>query len=400
MISTESIKYSLKNLEHRKGRSFLTVFSILVGITTIFIFISFGMGLYNYVNSFTTGTSADKLIISAKGASLGGLTSTIPLNDSDVNAIKKVPGVYSATGMYIGPAKIEKFGETKYGYLASYNPKIPIALDIFQVGIEKGRLLQQNDGASVVLGHSYMVPGKIFTKALKVNDMITVNNQSFRVVGFLQTIGNPTDDTDIFITNKEFEKLYPGKNYYEIIAKVDTSNLNQTINKVEIALRHERNEKKGMEDFFVQSFEDMLKSYSSALNIIIGFIILIALISVLVSAINTANTMITSVLERYKEIGVLKAVGAKNNEILSIFLFESSFLGFVAGILGVGFGYLLTSLGGKILIALGWSFLAPAYSWPLFIGCILFATLTGAISGIIPAIRASKINTVDALRYE
>ena len=124
------------------------------------------------------------------------------------------------------------------------------------------------------------------------------------------------------------------------------------------------------------------------------------MISVLVSAINTANTMITSVLERYQEIGILKAVGARNSEILKIFLFESSFLGFVAGVLGVLFGFILTSIAKSIINSFGWSFLSPYYSWGLFLGCIAFATITGAISGVIPAIRASKINPIESLRYE
>lgn len=400
MINIESVRYSLRNLKYRKGRSFLTISSILIGIAAIFIFISFGMGLYGYVNSFTTGTSANKLIISAKGSGIGSLSSSIPLNKSDIKAIERVPGVISATGMYVGPAKIEKFRNTKYAYLSSYDPNNPLMFDVMQIGIEKGRLLRHEDGAAVVLGHNYLVSGKIFNKALKVNEVITVNNQTFRIVGFLQSVGNPVDDTDIFITNKEFEKIYPNSNYNKLIAKVNINNLNSTINKIEIALRHERNEKVGMEDFFVQSFQDMLKSYSSALDIIIGFIILIALISVLVSAINTSNTMITSVLERYKEIGVLKAVGARNSNIFSIFLFESSFLGLIAGILGVGLGYLLTSVTEKMLSSFGWGFLTPSYSWVLFVGCILFATITGAISGALPARSASKINTVDALRYE
>ena len=110
--------------------------------------------------------------------------------------------------------------------------------------------------------------------------------------------------------------------------------------------------------------------------------------------------MITSVLERYKEIGVLKAIGAKNSEIFGIFLFESSFLGFVAGALGVLFGWFLTSSIASVLEGLGWGFLSPYYSVELFAGCVLFAVVTGVISGVVPAIRASKINTVDALRYE
>ena len=131
-----------------------------------------------------------------------------------------------------------------------------------------------------------------------------------------------------------------------------------------------------------------------------GFVILIALISVLVSAINTANTMITSVLERYKEIGVLKAIGATNNEIFMIFLFESAFLGLVAGILGVLLGWFLSSVGGTILTNLGWGFLQPYYDYYLFGGCVLFAVVTGAVSGVLPAMKASRINIVNALRYE
>ena len=144
----------------------------------------------------------------------------------------------------------------------------------------------------------------------------------------------------------------------------------------------------------------MIEAYTGVLNIIVSFVILIALISVFVSGINTANTMITSVLERYKEIGVLKSIGARNREIFGIFLFESAFLGFIAGVMGVLLGFILTSIAGSLLAGLGLSFLAPYYSPWLFIGCILFAVFTGAISGVIPAIRASKINPVDSLRYE
>jgi putative ABC transport system permease protein len=144
----------------------------------------------------------------------------------------------------------------------------------------------------------------------------------------------------------------------------------------------------------------MINSFSNTLDIIIGFVILIALISVIVSAVNTANTMITSVLERYKEIGILKAIGARNSEIFGIFLFESAFLGLIAGILGVLLGWGMTSIMGKILMNLGWAFLQPYYNFIIFGGLILFAVLTGAISGVAPAIRAAKINTVDALRYE
>jgi putative ABC transport system permease protein len=281
------------------------------------------------------------------------------------------------------------------------DPQKPMMFQIGGVSISSGRNLQKADKGKVVLGHSYNVDKKIFPQALKLNDKININGQDLRIVGFLNEIGNPQDDSQIYINNEYIDTLYPGNNSYGyIIAKVDMKNIQSVITKVEDALRNERNEKKGKEDFFVQSFEDLIKSYSSALNIVIGFIIFIALISVLVSAINTANTMITSVLDRYKEIGIIKSIGAKNSVVFYIFLFESSFLGFVAGVIGVLLGYGATSLAGNILAGLGWSFLKPLYTFWLFAGCILFATITGAISGVIPAMRASKINPVNALRYE
>lgn len=110
--------------------------------------------------------------------------------------------------------------------------------------------------------------------------------------------------------------------------------------------------------------------------------------------------MITSVIERRKEIGVLKSIGARNSEILNLFLFESSTLGFIAGTLGVIFGFILTQIAKVILIKVGLGFLQPSYSIWLFVGCILFATLTGAVSGVVPAINASRISPVKALRYE
>ncbi len=401
MINIESINYSLRNLKHRKARSFLTVFSILVGISVIFIFISFGYGLYNYTEELSSGSSADKLIIMAKGGGIPGMDDTFKLTDQDVKVIERADGVYEATALYYEAVEVEKRDEKIFTFLISYDPKKPLIMDIAGIGIEKGRLLNSGDSKSAVFGYNYLIDGKIFDKGLGLNDVVEINGEKIKIIGFMEAIGNPPDDASIYVTNDYFEELIPEKDSYaQIYARIDIKNIDKTIENVEKNLRKERNQEEGKEDFFVQSFEDLIESFSGALNMIIGFVILITLISVLVSAVNTANTMITSVLERYKEIGILKAIGARNSEIFGIFLFESSFLGFVAGVLGVLLGFGLTSLGATILANLGWGFLQPYYSWQLFLGCIVFATLTGAISGVAPAINASKINPVEALRYE
>ncbi len=399
-MNGETIRYSLRNLEHRKGRSFLTVFSILVGIATIFLFVSFGLGLYKYTDSFTTGSSADKVLILAKGAGAPGLSDTIKLTDDDLDVVLGTSGVYGATGFYYDAVQVEKGKQIKYTFMTGYDPKIPYMLDIAQVGAERGRVLRAGDNGAV-LGYNYLIPGKIFDKAYGLNDNIEINGENLKVIGFLEAVGNPADDAQIYVTNDKFLDVFPDKDTYaQLVAKVEISEMDQTVENIENNLRKERDLEKGKEDFYVQSFEDLIESFSGALDVIVGFVILIALISVLVSAVNTANTMITSVLERYKEIGILKSIGARNSEILSIFLFESAFLGLVSGILGVLLGWGMAALAGSILTTLGYGFLQPFYSVWLFVGLILFAVVTGAVSGMFPAIRASKINTVDALRYE
>jgi putative ABC transport system permease protein len=400
-MKSETIKYSLEALKKRKSRSLLTIISIFVGIATIFIFISFGMGLYNYINNFISGGSANKVLIEPKGVGAPGLDSTFALTSVDLTAVQRTSGVFSATGIYSKVAQVQFKNSLKYVFIVGYDPQKPLFIQVQGVTIDKGRELQKGEKGDAVLGYDYEIDNKIFPKGLSVNDDILINGQKVKVIGFYSAVGDTQDDSQIYVTTDYIKELYPNlTGYNTLIGTVDTTNITNVVNNIDKSLLRSRNLLKGQEDFTVASFQELLDSYSSALNIVIGFIILIALISVFVSAINTSNTMITSVLERIKEIGVLKSIGARNSEILGIFLFESSMLGLLAGIVGVIVGFVLTEVAGKILIAVGLGFLQPGYSIWLFLGCILFATVTGAISGVLPAINASRISPVRALRYE
>jgi putative ABC transport system permease protein len=402
MIGLEITKYSLKNLWNRKFRSFLTVLSIFVGITTIFIFMSFGLGLYNYVNELTSSSSADKIMVQAKGVGIPGLDDTIKLTDKDLKAVENSQGVFEATGVYFKVAEIKNGKEKIYSFVIGYDPSIPVVMDVFNIEIESGRELKKGDSGKVVLGYNYMIKDKIFSTPLNVGDSIEIQGKKLRIIGFFESVGTPQDDSQVYVINEIMKDLYSEENlsYGMIIGRVDVKNIDEVVEKVEKDLRKSRDVEKGKEDFFVQSFDDLIESYSIIINVILGFILLIALISVLVSAINTANTVITSVIERVREIGVMKAIGAKNSEIFQVLLLESSILGFIAGVLGVIVGSGITFITGLTLENLGYGFLKPYYSIWLYVGCILFATITGSISGAWPAWKASKIKPVDALRYE
>ena len=399
MINKESIVYSLRNLRNRKTRSLFTLGSIMLGITTIFIFVSFGMGLYSYIETMTSGSSMDKVMIQPKGIGITGMDSSFSFSENELRAVERSSGVYEATGAYFKTVEVKKNDKVVYSFLIAYDPSSPLLMDVFELEILKGRNLKEGD-RGVVLGYNYQVEDKIFSKPYSLNQEIQINNQKFKILGFYEPVGNPQDDAQIYFTNDMMKETFDNVSYNWIIAKVDVSNIDRVIKNIENNLRDERNLEKGKEDFFVQSFDDMIESYTTILDIVIAFIILIALISILVSSLNTANTMITSVLERVKEIGVIKSIGGTNQEIFSIFLFESAFLGFIAGCLGVFFGWIFSFIGGEVIKSLGYGFLSPYFSFWLFAGCILFAVLTGAISGVIPAIKASRTNPVETLRYE
>ncbi len=405
MLQIENLKYSVKNLIARKSRSFLTILSIFIGIATIFLFISFGFGLYDYVNKLATESGADKFLVQARSAGAPGTDSAFKLTDDDLKEIRRSSGVVEASGLYIKVIQIEHGSERKYTFMMGFSPTsqdLKLVQELMTVNIDKGRLLKKGDLGKAVLGYNYQNPEKIFAKPLKLGDKVLINGVKFDVVGFYEEIGNPQDDAQVYVTEDDIKSLFPLDHPYGmIVGRVDdVDRINTIVEVVKKNLRKLRDQKKGEEDFFVQTYEELINQFRSVLDIIIGFVIMIALVSVLVSAVNTANTMITSVLERTKEIGIMKAIGARNSAIRNIFLLESSLLGLVAGVLGVIFGAILANFASTVLTNLGWSFLSPRYTWYMFAGLILFATIVGTLSGVTVAIQAAKQNPVDSLRYE
>jgi ABC-type lipoprotein release transport system permease subunit len=128
MIGKESVKYSLRNLKNRKTRSLFTVFSILMGITTIFIFVSFGMGLYGYIEEISVGSSANKILIQPKGT--GFTDTTFSFTEEEVDAVKSTSGVYDATGVYFKTVEVTQGKKIAYTYLIGYDANNPLLLEL------------------------------------------------------------------------------------------------------------------------------------------------------------------------------------------------------------------------------------------------------------------------------
>ncbi len=403
-MKIDEIIYSLKNLWHRKLRSFLTILSILIGIAAIFAIISFGLGIKEYMDVLAEEAGTDTFYIMSKGVGAPGSDETFSLSSDEVEYVKKVKGVYKADGMYMKAGEL-KFGkEKKYSFVMGMDiSNIDFILKAFGIDITKGRQLKKGETSKVVLGYLYQIENKVFKKAVKLGDKVEINSYDFEVIGFYEEVGNPSDDSQIYITMEAFEMLYPSsKNKFGYVLGKAEKNVNpeELADKIKEKLRKFKDEEKGKETFYVQTFADAMETFGMIINILNGILVLIALISLVVAAVNIMNTMYTAVLERTKEIGVMKAIGAQNNEILLVFVFESGFLGFLGGVAGVILGFLISFTGGKIAAGAGFAMLKPVFPWYLILSCLLFATLVGASSGFLPAIRASKQNPVDALRYE
>jgi len=225
-----------------------------------------------------------------------------------------------------------------------------------------------------------------------------------KVKSILKTIGNPQDDRLIFMSLKDFKLLFPQtKDRIDQIAVQvhDEEKLKEVALNVERKLLKARHLTEKTRDFRILTPEEILAIFGTVLNIVTGFLLGVAAISILVGSIGIANTMFTSVLERTKEIGVMKAIGAKNNDILKIFLFESGFLGIIGGIIGIILGVIITKTIENIAITqLGTTLLQAATPIYLILGCLAFAFIIGLVSGFWPAYRAIKVKPVEALRYE
>jgi len=126
----------------------------------------------------------------------------------------------------------------------------------------------------------------------------------------------------------------------------------------------------------------------------------IGFISLIVGGIGIMNSMYTNVLERTNEIGIMKSIGAKNKDIMKIFLIESGIIGLIGGVIGVIFGQILTLYIAEIITSANFLPIDVSINYPVLIGMVLFAIIISLISGYLPAKRASKLKPVDALRYD
>ena len=208
--------------------------------------------------------------------------------------------------------------------------------------------------------------------------------------------GGPNTGTSVFMTLDAFNKIATNVSPSIIFVKTDSgSDVNYAVTQIKSYM----DKKYGAKSVTVSSSDDLLKQVNAILGVITLVIAGIGGISLIVGGIGIMNAMITAVLERTKEIGLMKALGAANERILVMFILEAGFIGLIGGIIGILLGYGISALISFIGTSSGFA-LTAVMTPEITIGALVFALIIGIVSGLLPAIRAANLDPVVALRYE
>jgi putative ABC transport system permease protein len=400
---------------HSRLRSWLTILGIVIGVAAVIAIMSLGAGLQSQITSRLGGLGADIVTVtpgfSRGGAFFGGrdggdfggggggsaqaTSKKIVLSRTDAQVLRGVPGILVMDTEIRGSTNITYLDKTGTVSVTGVDQKF--WSQITTATLRDGRMLDSADQNVVVIGGR--LASTYFSKPVGINQMINIGGNAFRVVGILDDQSN-----SVYMPIQMAYAILSTKTngiYDSIVVKVrDINQLNETMTVMTNALSMSRHVTDKTRDFSIESNQQEQATISSTLNTMSMFLLAIAAVSLIVGAVGVANTMFTSVLEKTKEIGIMKAIGARNKDILLIFLFNAALIGLIGGILGVLLGMILsgsmqTLLGGTPFARGSTLVTLSSIIWALSVSVIV-----GIVAGIVPAYQGSKLKPVDALRYE
>lgn len=403
MSIVDYFKIAFKNLRTRPIRTWLTILGIVIGVFLIVAVVSLGEGMRMAVARQLQMVGGDVIMVMPGDmadmmvAMIGGLM----LTDDDLRTIERTEGVKLVIPMPWQTDVVRHQGETRTVMLAG-------------ISMEEEEFFKEHMGWYLTEGRWPMperreiivgawVPIGIFSD-LEIEDYLLVRGRRLRVTGILRSLGNRTDDSTIALDLSVFRDI-TGVREGSPVALVQISpnfTSGQVVTNIQEALGEGRRLRRGEElpPYTVMDMEATIAMVGNIMLLIQVVIFGLSSIALVVSGIGIMNTMYTSVFERTKEIGVMKAIGAKKATISNIFLIESGVMGLVGGIGGVILGVGLAQAIEFYLRIHPVFYLEASITPQLIIFGLAFAFLVGCISGYLPARRASQMKPVDALRYE
>jgi len=409
-----SLELAVHGLKTKPSRTFLTLLGVAIGVAAVIVIASLGAGTQALVLDEISGLGADIMAVQPGGEpeSLADITNVLfseNLTQEDIDAIlrkENVPHAVSASPF------VMVSGEVKYGN-ESYVPQIIGAeaetyTDIFDLypseGIMFGDDAIKEKSSVAVIGHT--VQTELFGQMSGLGERITIKGRKFRVVGVLPKTGQVAFndvDTLVLIPYTTAQTYLTGTSHFnEFLVRVDDpANLARTEKDVELTLRETHELEEGEEnDFAVRTPAAMAEQVGIILLSLTLFLSAVVAVALVVGGIGIMNMMLISVTERTREIGLRKAVGATDADVLGQFLIEAMLLTFLGGALGIAFGALVSYVAGLGILQfteLNWTFQLPVTT---SLGALVFSIVIGLVFGMYPARKASKKSPMEALRYE
>lgn len=403
-----SIWYSMKNLSKRSLRSWLTITGMVIGVIAIVVILSISEGFNQDITKQLEAFGPDQMFIypassieeSFGGAGFGLSQTSGKLFQEDVDDIEAIPGVKNTARSVYGRVSLS-FKDKEITATV-----IGVDREIFEmyedyIEVESGRIFK--DGERNVAFFAADAATEYFGKdKVEAGSVVQINNKNYRVVGVQKRIGtslSQQDDSTIYVPFEDGKDLFEDQilddEVHFIMVQVDEGfdpeNIKETIEKKLASNHHVRLDEL---DFSVITSEQIMDIVNTILFTIQVVLAAVALIASVVGAIGIANTMFMNVLERIKEIGILKAVGGTRNDILILFLIESAIIGFAGGLIGLILGYFAL----QVLVEF---FDVPVLLRLRIIAFVfIFSIGTGLLAGIIPAWRAAKMDAVQALAFD
>lgn len=388
------IKLVLNDIWRRKFSSFLTFLAISLGIMLVFIIILLGQGFQDSVKAQFDELGVNQIYVSSSAQSLTSTSVTKGLSDSELDLIKGRPYVSEAYGLYFRSAQI---GIGNNFYLNSVIGSSSLDEDFFNafnVDLDQGRFPRSNEKYVAVVGSK--VAEDLFGKKLGLGSNMVIKGSKFKIVGILDSIGNDQDDSSIYLPIDTIRDLFEDGDNIGFINVIVDENYDVNLAKDNLLVLLEN--KLGEDSVDVRTLEQLFEQFNQIITIIQYVLTGIALVSLVVGGFGIINTMYVIITEKTKEIGIMKAIGATNGLILSMYVFYSGAFGILGFVLATIIVLILIPILNYIFIIAGMNFVSVKFDFLVALIMLLFSFSIGAIAGFLPSYKASRFKIVETFR--